>query len=104
MNLTEHFFVRLKVDVLSRRMLAAFPNRFGKLLENFDGGFPVDTSISDADTLLKTRRSLRWYLLVAFVDVGFNHDTDDGFLASTELFTNNLGYLGLVSVVFVGVS
>lgn len=82
-------------------MLAAFSDGIGKLLEDFDGGFPVDTSIGDTDTLLETRWSLGRNLLVAFVDVGLDHDTDDGFFTSTELVADNLGYLGLISVVLV---
>jgi len=82
-------------------MLAAFSDSIRKLLEDFDGRFPVDTSISDANTLLETGWTLGRDLLVAFVDVGLDHDTDDGFFTSTELVTDNLSYLGLISVVLV---
>lgn len=85
-------------------MLAAFSDRISKLLEDFYGSFPIDAGISNTNTLLESGWSLGWDLLVAFVNVGFDHDTDDGFFTSTDLVTDDLGYLGLVSVVLVRVS
>jgi hypothetical protein len=37
--------------------------------------------------------------LVTLANVGLDHDTNDGLLTLTELFANDLGNLGLVSVV-----
>ena len=96
-----HPIIKPNISLSRRGMFATFPNRISKLLEDFDGRLPVDTSISNADTLLESGRSLCGYFLVAFVDVGLDHDTDDGFFTRTELITNDLGYLGLVSMVFV---
>lgn len=75
-----------------------------KALKSVDGAVPVDTSVCDGDTLLQTARSLRWDLLVAFVDVGFDHDTNNAGLTVADLVGDVLGYEGLVAVVLVGVT
>ena len=75
-----------------------------KVLESVDGAIPVNASICDGDTLLQTARSLRWDLLVALVDVGFDHDTNNAGLTVADLIGNVLGYEGLVAVVLVGVA
>ena len=76
----------------------------GQVLERVDGALPVDASIGDGDTLLQAARALRWDLLVALVDVGLNHDTDDAGLAVANLVGNVLCYEGLVAVVLVRVT
>lgn len=77
----------------------------GELFENFNGRLPVDAGVGDGDTLLERRKaSSGWGLLVAFVDVGFDHDADDALFALTELVANRLGDLGLVLVVLEGVA
>ena len=75
-----------------------------KVLKSVDGALPINASIGDGDTLLQAARALRRDLLVAFVDVGLNHDTDDAGLAVADLVSNVLGYEGLVAVVLVGVA
>lgn len=55
----------------------------GQVLEDGDGGVPVDASVGDGDALLQAAGALRWDLLVALVNVGLDHDTNDGVLAFT---------------------
>lgn len=75
-----------------------------KVLKSVDGALPINASIGDGDTLLQAARALRRDLLVAFVDVGLNHDTNDAGLAVADLVSNVLGYEGLVAVVLVRVT
>lgn len=75
-----------------------------QILESGDGRLPVDAGIGDGDTLLESRWTLGWNLLVALVDVGLNHNTDDGVLSGAKLVTNDLGDTWLVAVVLVGVT
>lgn len=72
----------------------------GELLEDFDGRIPVDAGIGDGDALLESGEATRcWSLLVAFVDVRLDHDTDDAVFTLAELVANGLCDLGLVPVV-----
>lgn len=48
-----------------------------ELVEHFDGDFPVDTGVSDADTVLEVGGATFGHVLTASVDVGFNHHTGD---------------------------
>jgi hypothetical protein len=75
-----------------------------KVLESVDSTLPVNASIRNGDTLLQAAGALRWDLLVALVDVGLDHDTDDASLAVADLVGNVLGYEGLVAVVLVRVT
>ena len=75
-----------------------------KVLKSVDGALPINASIGDGDTLLQTARSLRGDLLVALVDVGFDHDTNNAGLTVADLVGNVLGYEGLVAVVLVRVT
>lgn len=84
--------------------VASLPNCGSQIFKHGDGAVPVNAGICDADTLLQSGGTLRWYLLVTLVDVGLDHDTNDGLLAFAELVSNNLGNLGLVAMVFVGVT
>ena len=52
-----------------------------QLLENFDGVFPANTRVRDADPLLQASRALGRHFLGAFVDIGLDHDADDAGLA-----------------------
>lgn len=82
----------------------ALCNSSSKVLEHGYCGVPVNASIGDGDALLETARALGGDLLVALVDVGFDHDTDDAGLAVTDLVRDILGDLGLVAVVLVRVA
>ena len=75
-----------------------------KVLKRLNSSLPIDAGISDGDALLKTARALGWNLLVALVDIGLNHDTDNASLTVADLVSNVLGYKGLVAVVFVRVA
>lgn len=79
-------------------------HRFGKLLENVDGRFPTDARVGDADSLLESRGAFRGHFLVAFIDVGFDHDANDACFAFAELVANRLGDFGLVAMVLVGIA
>lgn len=65
---------------------------------------PVDACICDTDATLKTGRTLGRNLLVARTDVGLDHDTNNGALTFPNLVGNDLGNLGLVVVVLLGVA
>lgn len=85
-------------------LLSAGSDRGCEILEDIHGRIPVNAGIGDADALLQTSRALRRHLLVAFVDVGLDHHTNNGFLSLFELVSDDLGDLGLVSVVLVRVT
>lgn len=76
----------------------------GEVLEHGNGGVPVDAGVGDGDALLERGGALGGDLLVALVDVGLDHDADDGLFAFPELLADDGGDLGLVAVVLVGVA
>ena len=82
----------------------ALCNSGSEVLEHVDCGFPVNARIGDGDALLKAAGTLRWDLLVALVDVGLDHDTDNASLAVANLVRDFLCDLGLIAVVLVGVA
>lgn len=84
--------------------LSADANRLGEVLKDSHGILPVNAGIGDADTGLETGGSFGRNFLVALVDVGLDHDTNDGLFTFTELVANDLGNLGLVLVVFLRVA
>lgn len=82
----------------------ASPDGLSQVLKGIDGLLPADTGVSDTDTLLETGRTLRRHLLVTLVDVGLDHDTDNGVLTLTHLLGQLLSDKRLVAVVLVGVA
>jgi hypothetical protein len=84
--------------------LASGADGSGKVLEDRDCVLPVDACIRDANAALETGRTLSRDLLVALVDVGLDHDADNGSLALAQLVGNGLGNLGLVVVVLLRVA
>jgi hypothetical protein len=82
----------------------ALSNSGSKVLERAHGGVPVNACIGDRDALLEAAGALRGYLLVALIDVGLNHDTNDAGLAVANLVCDVLGNLRLVTMVLVGVA
>ncbi|KAI9151568.1 hypothetical protein HJFPF1_08775 [Paramyrothecium foliicola] len=76
----------------------------GEVLEHGDGVLPVDAGVGDADAALERRGALGGDLLVALVDVGLDHDTNDDLLTLAQLVGDDLGNLGLVVVVLLGVA
>lgn len=85
-------------------LLSPGPNGGGEVLKNLHGRVPVDTGISDTNALLQTRWTFGRHFLVAFVDVGLDHHTNDGLLAFSKLISDDLGDLRLVSVVLVRIA
>lgn len=78
-----------------------------ELLENLDRSIPVYAGVCDADAFLERGQPTCicwWWLLVAFVDVGLDHDADDTVFALAELVTDGLGDFWLVAVVLQGVA
>lgn len=82
----------------------ASPDGLSQVLKGIDGVLPADTGVGDTDTLLETGRTLRGHLLVTLVDVGLDHDTDNGVLTLTHLLGQLLSDKRLVAVVLVGVA
>lgn len=71
-----------------------------ELFEDASRGVPVDACVSDGDTLLQGSETASWgNLLVALVDVRFDHDTNNAVLAFAELVADCLCDLWLVAVV-----
>ena len=91
---------------LSRRAIlrASSLDSIRQILEGGNGALPVDAGIGNRNALLERGWSLGWHLLVALVDVGLDHDADDGLFACAQLLADDLGDAGLVAVVFVGVA
>lgn len=79
-------------------------NGIGQLAQNLVGSLPAYAAIGDRNTVFQTLFALRWDVLLTFVDVGLDHDTDDLVFTVGNLFANNIVHLGLVSVVLVGVT
>jgi len=75
-----------------------------QLIQHLDSGFPVDTRISDADTILESRGAILRNILSAGIDVGLNHDTSDRTVTSNQLFANRVDDLWLVVVVLERIS
>lgn len=84
--------------------LASLADSLSQVLESGNGRIPVDAGIGDGHALPEAGWTLGWDLLVALIDVGLDHDTDDRLLAGAELVADSLGDGWLVSVVLVGVS
>lgn len=91
--------------LLSGSNLSSRPDGVGELFENVDRGVPIDAGVGDADALLeRSQTTFGGDLLVALVDVGFDHDGNDGVFARSELIPDSLGNQGLVLVVLLGVA
>lgn len=75
-----------------------------KVLERHFRGLEIDARVGDADPTLEPLRSLGGHLLVAFVEMRFDHDAHDGVLASTQLVGDYLCDFRLVAVIFVRVA
>ena len=111
-NLSSDYLFLLQESSLSLRVLlyragvdlSPLADSRRELVQDGDGGFPVDAGICYANALLQARGTLGGHLLVSFVDVGLNHDADDGLLALSELVGDDFGDLGLVPVVLVRVA
>jgi len=89
---------------LLRVLRAPLRNSSSKILEHSDGAIPVNASVGDRHALLERTGALGGNLLVALVDVGLDHDGDNAGFALADLVGDDLGDLGLVSVVLVGVA
>lgn len=92
------------VGVAVGGVLTSLSNSRSQVFQDIDGIVPVNARICDTDPLLQSGWSLGWNFLVALIDVRFNHDTNDRSLSGFQLVTNNLGNLGLISVIFVRVT
>ena len=73
----------------------------GELLEDVDCCFPVDAGVCNADPLFKHCWTFGRNFLIAFMDIGLDHDTDDGCLAFSKLVANGLSNLWLVPVILL---
>ncbi len=80
------------------------PDGLGELFENLHGGVPTDTGIRDADTLLEAGCSLRGNLLVALIQIGFDHHPHNACLPFSNLIPDDLGHLGLIAVILIGIA
>lgn len=85
-------------------VLSSLLDGIGQLGQNEFGILPTDTCIGDGDCVFETRLSFLGHLLVALVDVRFDHDTHDGFFTSGNLGREFVGDLGLVLVILLGIA
>lgn len=79
----------------------ANPDCVRKLLENVDSRIPVNAGVCDADSLFKHCWTFGRNFLIAFMNIRFNHDANDGCLALSKLVANGLSNLWLVPVVLL---
>ena len=86
------------------RDLSPRPYSIGQLFEHLGSRVPIDAGVCDTDTLLEACRSFWRDFLVAFVDIRFDHDADNGGLALAELVPYCLCYLRLVLMILQGVA
>ena len=63
--------------------MSADADSLGEILEDRHRVLPVDAGICDADTRLESGGALGRNFLVALVDVGLDHDTNNGLLTLT---------------------
>jgi len=77
---------------------------FIQLVQHLDGSLPINTGISDTNTVLESRGAIFGNVLPASVDVGFDHDTGDRAVTSNKLLTDGVEDLRLVVVVLERVS
>ena len=80
------------------------PNSLSKLLQDLHGRLPIDARVRNTDALLQRGGAFGGHFLIAFIDVGFDHDADDGRFAFAELVADRLRHDRLVAVVFVRVA
>ena len=79
----------------------ASSNSVRELLEDSNSRIPVDAGVCDADSLFEHCWTFGRNFLIAFMDIGLDHDTDNGCLAFSELITNRLSNFWLVPVVLL---
>lgn len=79
----------------------ATSNSVRELLEDVDSRIPIDAGVCNADSLFKHCWTFGRNFLIAFMNIGLDHDTDDGCLAFSKLVANGLSNLWLVSVVLL---
>lgn len=84
--------------------LSAGADSLREVLEDSHRILPVDARIGDTDTRFESGGALGGNFLVALIDVGLDHDTNDSIFTLAQLVGNNFGNLGLVVVVFLGVA
>jgi len=77
---------------------------FVQPVQHLNGGLPVDTGISNANTVLESRGAILRDILLATVNVRLDHHTSDGAVAGDQLLANRVDDLRLVEVVFERVS
>jgi hypothetical protein len=85
-------------------MLSSLLNGIGQFGEDLLGVLPADTCVGDGDCVFEARLSFLGHLLVALVDVRFDHDAHDGLFASGDLGSEFVSDLGLVHVVLFRVA
>jgi len=73
-------------------------------VQHLDGGLPVDACVGDTDTILESRRAIFGNVLSASVNVGFDHDTSYGAVASNQLFADGIDDFWLIVMVLERVS
>lgn len=85
-------------------MLSSRLNSRGKITQHRFGFFPIDAGICDRNAVFQSTRAILRDTLLAFVQVGFNHDAYKSVFALSNLIRNTLRYFGLVFMVLVGVT
>ena len=73
-------------------------------IQHADRCLPVDASVGNRNAVFKTGRTLRGYILPAFIDVGLDHHTSDVLVSGTQLRTDVVEDLWLIVVVLLRVA
>ena len=84
--------------------LASRPHGICELLQDIDGVVPINARIRDADAFLQHSETAGSGLLIALIDVGFDHNANDTVLTLAELVTDGLSDFWLVAVVLLGIA
>lgn len=101
---SDQIFAAVKFNLSVVLELSPSSHGSSQVFEHEDSGLPIDASVCNADALFQGRGALGWDLLVAFVDIRFDHDADYGHFTFAKLFCNSFGDLWLVVVVFLRIS
>src|SRR5262249_35710600 len=84
--------------------LSSLPHRTSKIFQHLNSSVPADTRVGNTDALLQPAWSLRWNLLVAFVDVALNHHTHNTIITIFNLFSNRGSNFRLVPMVLLRIA
>src|ERR1700760_2957528 len=84
--------------------LSTFPYCCRQILQHHLGCLPVNTGIGNAHPLFQTTWSFWRNLLITFVDVRLDHQTNNTLFAGPQLFSHDCCDFRLITMIFVRVA